>query len=131
MSENIELYSSHVITLEELKSVLLEADGILTGDGHIGRLSRDGTKHVFIWLDDMDSLYGSYEPSIQELLQAKLGAEATYSLVIEIGMTPGSGLLCYCLSCLASQVVLCFCLHKQASISIDRSFGLVVWCQTE
>lgn len=99
MSENIELYSSHVITRNELEEVILEAGGVLTGRGHVGRISQDGTKHVFIWLADeepmpgIDPLYGIHGSATQELVRAKLGAEPNYVLAIEIGMTPGSGLL--------------------------------------
>lgn len=99
MSENIELYSAHVITRPELEEVILQAGGILIGRGPIGRISQDGTKHVFIWLDDevplpgQDPIYGTHELATQKLLQMKLGTEPRYALVIEIGMTPGSGLL--------------------------------------
>lgn len=99
MSENIELYSAHVITRTELEEVILKVGGMLTGQGHIGRISQDGTKHVFIWLDDeeplpgLDPLYGTHGPATQKLLQVKLGTEPRYALIIEIGMTPGSGLL--------------------------------------
>lgn len=99
MSENIELYSEHVITREELEGVIGEAGGVLTGQGHVGRISQDRTKHIFIWLDDeeplpgTDPLYGTHGISVQHLLRTKLGAEPRYALVIEIGMTPGSGLL--------------------------------------
>lgn len=44
MSENIELYSSHVMTRKDLEEVIFEAGGVLTGQGHIGRISQDKTK---------------------------------------------------------------------------------------
>jgi len=98
MSETIVLYSSHVHTRQEVEEIILEAGGVLTGKGHLGRISQDQTKHVFIWPGDegvlgFDSIYESHEPATQEFIRAKLGGEATSTLSLEIGMTPGSGLL--------------------------------------
>ena len=99
MSESIVLYSTHVITRKELEEVILESGGVLTERGPVGRISQDRTKHVFIWLADekpisgIDPIYGTYGPSTRELLRVKLGAEPRYILAIEIGQTPGSGLL--------------------------------------
>jgi|SRR5579883_2356872 len=99
MSENIDLYSAHVITRKELEEIILASGGTLTERGPVGRISQDRTKHVFIWLADkeaipgVDPLYGTYDLATRDLLRMKLGAEPRYVLAIEIGKTPGSGLL--------------------------------------
>ncbi|HEU5380683.1 MAG TPA: hypothetical protein VFV38_35115 [Ktedonobacteraceae bacterium] len=98
MSETLVLYSSHVHTRQEVEEIILEAGGVLTGQGHLGRISQDQTKHVFIWPGDedvlgFDSIYAFLEPTTQELIRAELAGEATSTLSLEIGMTPGSGLL--------------------------------------
>ena len=98
MSEMLVLYSSHVHTRQEVEEIILEAGGVLTDQGHLGRISQDHTKYVFIWPGDenvrgFDSIYEFLEPTAQELIRAKLGGEATSTISLEIGMTPGSGVL--------------------------------------
>jgi hypothetical protein len=98
MSETIVLYSSHVHTRQEVEEIILEAGGVLTNQGHLGRISQDQTKHVFIWPGDenvlgFDSIYAFLEPVAQELIREKLGGEAKSTVSLEISRTPGSGLL--------------------------------------
>jgi hypothetical protein len=99
MSEEVLLFSAHEITFSEMEKVILEAGGVLTGEGHIGRISEDKTKHIFVWPEDecifpgVDPLYGTYELPTQKLIQTKMGATPRYASMIEIGSTPGSGLL--------------------------------------
>lgn len=54
MSETIVLYSSHVHTRQEVEEIILEAGGVLTSQGHLGRISQDKTRHIFIWPGDED-----------------------------------------------------------------------------
>ena len=106
MSENVRLYSSHLITVEELRSVLLAVGGkpVAPMDKGFTLLGvvEEGKRHILISgdpdpKDDPQRFWSENAPYLgQEFLQevqTKLGAKPVISLYVEIGHAPKSGLL--------------------------------------
>ena len=102
MSESVVLYSSHSISSEELNTVILAVGGIVhTGESKIlGRIER-GKRMVYIYGDkeapdpkqfwEKEALYSEEENLMA--IELSLGKKPVISFLLQIGHTPGSGLL--------------------------------------
>jgi hypothetical protein len=106
MSEHVTLYSSHLITFEDLKIALHVAGGESvepTSDRYslLGRVE-EGDRHVTVWgysnpKEDPQAFWEKNEPylglEVLEEIETKLGAKPIISFAIDIGHAPRSGLL--------------------------------------
>jgi hypothetical protein len=107
MSEHVTLYSSHLITFEDLKSALRAAGGEpekRPDDVSFSLLGRveDGDRHVILWgnphpKEDPQAFWKKKEPylgqEVLEEIETKLGAKPLISFAIDIGHASRSGLL--------------------------------------
>jgi hypothetical protein len=101
MSANLLLFSSHLITKEELADVILQAGGMLTQDPHAMYLGGIHDGDAYIWIDPIPCYDGVFdyegnpldEKGFVLLQQAKelLGGEFQTWLYITLGKDrPGS-----------------------------------------
>jgi hypothetical protein len=106
MSEHVTLYSSHLITFEDLKIALHVAGGESvepTSDRYslLGRVE-EGDRHVTVWgysnpKEDPQAFWEKNEPylgqEVLEEIETKLGAKPLTSFALDIGHAPKSSML--------------------------------------
>ena len=101
MNPGVTVLSSHEITPEELKDVLLKAGGIYDPGGGEGEFGLIGQGEQYIWIyTNKDSLQKNTagflnmlkhdQPDVLEEIQTKLGGVPRTYFEIEIRRTPGS-----------------------------------------
>lgn len=100
MSANVLLYSSHLITKEELAEVILDTDGVVTPESGVRFFGSVFDGEAYIWIDSVPCYNGVFDyegnPLDQKefalLEQAKLllGGEFQTWIYVSLGRTPGS-----------------------------------------
>lgn len=100
MSSNVLLYSSHLITDEELAEVIFQADGVLTPGSPAGYFGGLVAGEAYVWVSRIPCYDGVFdyegkpmdEKDLVVLEQAKmlLGEDFQTWIYIMIGRTPGS-----------------------------------------
>jgi|SRR5450432_2609752 hypothetical protein len=100
MSANVLLYSSHLITKEELAEVILDAGGVITSEPQARSFGGIIDGEAYVWIDSIPCYDGVFdyegnpldEKEFALLQQAKVLLDGEFQtwIYISLGRTPGS-----------------------------------------